>query len=351
MKRILATLLVLISLCNPLLGHAGQFYRGDVVGGIGDVVGPSVSVDNGLARYDGTTGKLLQGYTSNTPTCGDTGICTFVAPVLGTPTSGVATNLTGLPLTTGVTGILGSANGGTGIAYFTAAGPTAARVYTFPDAAATILYSGGALGTPSGGTATNLTGLPLTTGVTGILPTANGGTGIAYFTAAGPTVARVFTFPDAATTILTTNAAVTVAQGGTGLATLTDKNVILGAGTATPTFVAPGTSGNVLTSNGTTWTSAAAAGGSLPTVVSKTTTYTALTTDDTIIASSGTFTITLYAASGNSGRTLNIKNAGTGVITIDANASETIDGALTQTISAQYTNLQLRCDGTNWHIL
>ena len=46
----------------------------------GDVVGPSVSVDNGLARYDGTTGKLLQGYTSNTPTCGDTGICAFFAP-------------------------------------------------------------------------------------------------------------------------------------------------------------------------------------------------------------------------------------------------------------------------------
>lgn len=46
----------------------------------------------------------------------------------------------------------------------------------------------------------------LTTGVTGILPTANGGTGIAYFTAAGPTAARVFTFPDAAATIARTDA-------------------------------------------------------------------------------------------------------------------------------------------------
>lgn len=45
-------------------------------------------------------------------------------------------------LTTHVSGILPTANGGTGIAYFTAAGPTVARTYTFPDAAATIMYDG-----------------------------------------------------------------------------------------------------------------------------------------------------------------------------------------------------------------
>lgn len=52
---------------------------------------------------------------------------------------------------------------------------------------------------------------------------------------------------------------VAVANGGTGLTTLTANNVILGNGTSTPAFVAPSTSGNVLTSNGTTWTSAAPA--------------------------------------------------------------------------------------------
>lgn len=59
---------------------------------------------------------------------------------------------------------------------------------------------------------------------------------------------------------LTSVAALTVANGGTGLATLTANNVILGNGTSNVAFVAPSTSGNVLTSNGTTWTSAAASG-------------------------------------------------------------------------------------------
>jgi hypothetical protein len=48
-----------------------------------------------------------------------------------------------------------------------------------------------------------------------------------------------------------------VSGGGTGLSTLTANNVILGNGTSSPTFVAPGTTGNVLTSNGTTWASTA----------------------------------------------------------------------------------------------
>lgn len=63
--------------------------------------------------------------------------------------------------------------------------------------------------------------------------------------------------------------ALPVANGGTGATTLTANNVILGNGTAAPSFVAPGASGNVLQSNGTTWTSAAAAGGAMVLVQSK----------------------------------------------------------------------------------
>ena len=54
-----------------------------------------------------------------------------------------------------------------------------------------------------------------------------------------------------------------VANGGTGSTTLTANSVMLGNGTGAVKVVAPGTSGNVLTSNGTTWISSAA--GTIPT--------------------------------------------------------------------------------------
>lgn len=52
-----------------------------------------------------------------------------------------------------------------------------------------------------------------------------------------------------------------VANGGTGATTLTANSVLLGNGTSAPLTVAPSTSGNVLTSNGTTWQSVAPSGG------------------------------------------------------------------------------------------
>lgn len=58
-----------------------------------------------------------------------------------------------------------------------------------------------------------------------------------------------------------------VANGGTGAATLDANSVILGNGTSSILFVSPGTSSNVLTSNGTTWVSQAAGGGSSYTIL------------------------------------------------------------------------------------
>ena len=62
---------------------------------------------------------------------------------------------------------------------------------------------------------------------------------------------------------LSLGTALSVANGGTGATTLAANNVLLGNGTSAPQVVAPGTSGNLLTSNGTTWTSAVAAPGVL----------------------------------------------------------------------------------------
>ncbi len=55
--------------------------------------------------------------------------------------------------------------------------------------------------------------------------------------------------------------ALPVANGGTGATSLTANNVILGNGTSAVQTVAPGTAGNVLTSNGTTWQSTTPAAG------------------------------------------------------------------------------------------
>ena len=57
---------------------------------------------------------------------------------------------------------------------------------------------------------------------------------------------------------VTLTSALAVASGGTGAATHTANNVLVGAGTGAVTSVAPSTSGNVLTSNGTVWQSTAA---------------------------------------------------------------------------------------------
>ena len=54
---------------------------------------------------------------------------------------------------------------------------------------------------------------------------------------------------------------VPVADGGTGASSHTANNVLIGAGTSAITSVAPSTSGNVLTSNGSSWASTAPAGG------------------------------------------------------------------------------------------
>lgn len=92
----------------------------------------------------------------------------------------------------------------------------------------------------------------------GQLQLQSGGVTALTATGANVTVAGTFTATGGVTGVnLTTSVTgiLPVANGGTGAATLTANNVLLGNGTSALQAVAPGSSGNVLTSNGTTWAS------------------------------------------------------------------------------------------------
>lgn len=123
--------------------------------GTGDVVGPAASVDSELALYDSTTGKLIKRASFTGIVKAASGVASaatagtdYVAPggALGTPSSGTGTYLTGIPIATGISGL------GTGVA-------TALAVNVGSAGAPVVLN--GALGTPSSGTLTNATGLPV----------------------------------------------------------------------------------------------------------------------------------------------------------------------------------------------
>lgn len=147
---------------------------------------------------------------------------------IGTPVSGTLTNCTGLPLSTGITGTLQVANGGSGATAFSAGllrtigGSSAFSTITLPDgdvvgttATQTLsnktltspTFSTPTLGTPISGTLTNCTGLPLDAGTTGNLP-ASRVTGIATVPAAGVVTSNGTAFSSVST--------LPVASGGTG---------------------------------------------------------------------------------------------------------------------------------------
>ena len=70
-------------------------------------------------------------------------------------------------------------------------------------------------------------------------------------------------------------------------------------------------------------------------------------------ATAGGVTVNLPAAADSAGALIVVKktDASANAVTIDANASETIDGAATQSLTAQYDALTVACDGTGWWIV
>lgn len=96
-----------------------------------------------------------------------------------------------------------------------------------------------------------------------------------------------------------------VGNGGTGAATLAANNVLLGNGTSALQAVAPSTSGNVLTSNGSTWTSAA------PPAVAPTTTQVLNATAGASVGAVGTYAF--LGPPGNSGYLPGATAAGSGL--------------------------------------
>ena len=88
-------------------------------------------------------------------------------------------------------------------------------------------------------------------------------------------------------------------------------------------------------------------------IAAKTTTYATTAEDHTILcdATSATFTVTILAASGNTGRIFVIKKTNaTNTVNI-ATSGGNIDGVSTQALNDQYDCLTLQSDGTNWHII
>jgi hypothetical protein len=244
-----------------LTGTASGLTAGNVTTNA-NLTGAVTSVGNATSLGSFTSAELLSALTDETGT-GSAVFATsptLVTPILGTPTSATLTNATGLPLSTGVTGTLPVANGGTGTATPSiVAGTNVTVTGTWPNQ--TIAASGGGgspggsttevqynnagafggitgattngtaltlvapvLGTPASATLTNATGLPLSTGVTGTLPVANGGTGQTSYTdgqllignTTGNTLTKATLTAGTGITVTNASGSITIASTGSG---------------------------------------------------------------------------------------------------------------------------------------
>lgn len=181
------------------------------------------------------TGAQIKTLVSNSPT--------LVTPNLGTPSAGTLTNATGLPISTGVSGLGTGVATALGVAVGTAGAP---------------VVNGGALGTPSSGTLTGCTGQPKIT--------VNAQTGTSY-TVVASDIGGLVTLSNAAAVAVSLPQATGSFGGG---ATLYFENKGAGAVTITPTtstidgavnLALTQNQGVMLVSDGTNYTSVRGIGG------------------------------------------------------------------------------------------